>query len=277
MMHSETWAMKIKAAIWSGLSVASILMSAGALAQTIPGNTDGIEIPKYGDNELIEGSYIANDGHLVIKFAYNDQGKSKVDFYDTRTRQRLFPDQAKELAHDNRLVARLPYSAGLAEIGDGGPAYLTNDITVREEGSSTKICEWPYSTSLVIDAPGKKPIRKTIAVRRDQPKTQRHARYCGGGDETLTTRYDVPSPIEIFSDGRDGFFAQPFGSRYLIHFDRDLNSEFFKGRDDIVLVKPDALESIINEVTRSPLPEQMFIEKLDGVLDNAGQTQKAAR
>lgn len=249
------------------------LVTFEALAQTLPANQDGIEIPEFGRNISIENVFVTKDRHLVLDFRYDENGIAQEDFYDTQNWQRLFPKQASQIAHDNQLRTRLASAAGLVEV-PMQRAFSRNGISVSTENSSTEKCAWPYSISLVIKAPGKESIRRSIATHKNPPSTKSYIRFCGSGDETLTTKYNT-SDIRLFSDGKDGFFAQPAKTAFLIHFDRNGDSKFFSGRSDIVLVQSEALQSLIDEVPHSKLPEQTFIERMDELLDNTASKQKS--
>jgi hypothetical protein len=205
--------------------------AANATTPIVPPAEGGYAVPIYGAKEGIYDVYQAPDGHLVLEFIYQDQNGTEDDFYDTRTRQRLFPAQAYTLAHDNAVKAKLVSAAGLKKL-------QVNDLTAMPVGNLLlKITDHgpdcrpiPNFLTLSVEQAGRKPVEFALFA----PTTNVWVRRCG---QHFTFHYGLVG-AGFYAVGLSGFFMNVYGygCPFLIWLDWNGHSTFFNGRKDIVQV-----------------------------------------
>jgi hypothetical protein len=246
-----------------------------ARAQKITPKIGSYEIPRYGDDVKIVNLYAATDRHLIFEFWYRDRGELKVDYYDTEKKERLFPNQERQIATDNALDRKLRESLGLTRLDPSlFELKLPDGSTVKSANVSGRICARPYAEVFTVELLGARPVERMIAVKPDRPETRSYNRGCTGHDsEKLTTKYVVPA-LDFFSDGGTGFFVAPSPSRFLIHFDSEGNSDFFDGRGDVVIAPAkDILKFDEGTEGGSSYPDQMRIDNSDAMFDSLASRQ----
>ncbi len=202
--------------------------AANAAMPIVPPAGGGYAVPVYGEKEELFGVYQAPDGHLVLEFIYQDQSGTEDDFYDTRTRQRLFPAQAYTLARDNAVKAKLVSDTGLKKL-------QVNDLTAMPTGNLLlKVAEHgpqcrplPHFLAFSVEQAGHSAVQFSLFT----PEAA-SAQACG---QPFAFRYGMLN-CGFYAANSDGFFATVYGKPFLIWFDWNGHSTFFNGRSDIVQV-----------------------------------------
>ena len=244
----------------------------GMTAAAPPPPQGGYALPVYGAEEVIWDVYTAADGHFVVEFVYRDAAGVEDDFFDTRTGQRLYPTQNRALATDNALKAKLVQAAGLT-------IHRRNDmtgvpdgklITVAVEGG--RLCEpVPYLKAVSVSQPGQEPVKFAVFTRRSTPWTLHPQHGCGPA--ALTTRYASPNP-GFYTAGPAGFFAKLDGLPYLIWFDWNGHSTFFRHRADVIQVPFAEISKILRDSRDDhEVPSQTTYLKIEALIETYARRQ----
>ncbi len=225
---------------------AGLTLCAGLLLK--PRHAAGVElksayhsysIPDYGGEERILNVFEAKDGHLVLQFFYMDHDVAKVDYFDTRSGTRLFPERESQMANDSTLALHL-LPAGLKPLTPETKFKARNGASVHADFEGGSRCGFPYSLPITIDPPGDgDEVRIELFERRAKPGLWKGA--CSG--EPVALQYEETG-YRLFYPGGGGFLADT-DSRHLVWIGLDGRCDLGTDNPDIIAVPYEELREII--------------------------------
>ena len=215
-------------------------------------------IPDYGSEERILSVFEAGDGHLVLQFFYMDHDTAKVDYFDTRTAARLFPDQEKAMANDSALALHL-LPAGLKPLTPETKFKARNGASVHADFEGGSRCGFPYALPITIDPPGDgAEVRIELFARRAKPGLWKGA--CSA--DAVALQYEETG-YRLFYPGGGGFLADT-DSRHLVWISLDGHCDLEAGD-----LKPDGQKAGDAEADIIAVP---YEELRDIIFDGADST-----
>lgn len=233
---------------------------------------DSITMPIFGDHQNITTVWQRTDGHIVFEFFYRKDGRSFVDFFDTRTGKRLFPDRAEEMAHSPGMALQRslrPKTLTKVEAEHfysiEGPSGYSAKHGGYEGGS---LCGVQYSSPIEITT--KDVYRFAIYSRSISPR--KFNSPCGGGEVSLNYK---EASVRFLSADKYGFWALLPDQSTIARFDWNAKSRFFEGRSDPVLV-PYAEMDEVRKHAEDRTPAQKEYEKAERLIQLYSRRQLRA-
>jgi hypothetical protein len=243
----------------------------------LPPGVDGYKIP--GEDVAIQNEYSARDGHPVFFVYLKRDGQTHSDGYDTATGKYLYVNRQKEIDESKGPEALLQYEQKLTPEWMLSQSFSDNRLAIGDQAFVT-IQDWQYQGALhfysgfiQIDRPGAKPIKIAIFTPKARPIGSGYRKQL---QLERDLRYQNESNGDLLWDGGKGFFHSGVNP-YFVHFDRAGRSNFFNGRDDIVLISADELHRVIEDAKANHLSTQMIVDRADALIDAAFKTQKLAQ
>jgi hypothetical protein len=264
------------------LLLAALAAAPASAADTavIKDQANGYVVPAYGEDVQIANVFVRADGSPVFELWYRRAGAFHDDFYDPRKQALLFKDKAIDAGEDDKVRDELIKKAGLERLPPNSfKLSMEGGAAIANKFRDGRTCLWPYNNSIEFTTADGFPAGGSIFMVLDQPKTKKFERDCedAGGNADLTARYRQ-STGEFYPDDAGGVWAVMFESRYAVHFDREGKTSFFKGRSDIVMLRPDGLDRIRNKADDDGAvtseKQQVFIDQEESIIDDALAAQK---
>jgi hypothetical protein len=258
------------------IAVFALSLASGALAQAqasfnqlIPFQGDkfsGIKLPIPDSN--ISQVFSRPDGGLVIHFTARSNGRLYSGFYDVRSNKRLRQNLEYEMAHNNQIIFDIIKSNNLKTIYPFPGVDIDKNVTVEGYSPNTG-CEFPYYDSVVFRKAHDKISSIAILVRLPKPETHKFScEYAENAPPRPARVKFEPVGYSFYLDGQHGFYVKT--GPYLIRFDRSGRSQFFAGRNDIVVLPGGRFDTIAGKAQDSNARSwQPFVNQAEQVIDRA--------
>jgi hypothetical protein len=242
----------------------------------------GIELPQYGDDVEVSTLFSRPDGGIVIKYHYRRAGVFLTDYYDVSAERRLVPQIEAQLAHSHAAAVQIEKANGLKPILPMLRLDLGGQVTVEQEGAGFEEgCSWPYlNPTFSLSSNGKKVFTGIIFVRLKKP--QRVIFKCKYEADVqpppATIRYGNPT-MDLYPDGRGGFYGVLFELPYVIHFDHSGRTKYFLGRNDLIEMPSGPIEAVASKAGSLPGGSswQPSLNEAERLVDRAAKAQQGLK